>query len=99
MDFLVFLGSGIVLECTSCSRRNGTALSELRRRAAYMNLRFGLLKATLPKLVCGAFIEAPNENRDKLATLSLILKDADFLAQSGGELRKVLAELRRSMGA
>jgi len=75
--------------------QRGLALSELRRRSAYMNFRFGLLKATLPKLACGAFIEAPYENQDKLATqLVLIVKVADFLARSGEELREGLGKLR-----
>jgi hypothetical protein len=95
VDFLVFLGNGVAIECTICGRRNGSALSELRRRSAYMNLRFGLLKATLPKLVCGGFVEAPYENQDKLATqLGLILEHADFLARSGQELREALGKLR-----
>jgi hypothetical protein len=40
VDFLVFLGGGLVLECTSCHRKRGSALSELRRRAAFMDYRF-----------------------------------------------------------
>jgi hypothetical protein len=49
VDFLVFLGGGVVIECTACNRSRGSALSELRRRSAYMDFRFGLLKASLPK--------------------------------------------------
>jgi hypothetical protein len=95
VDFLVFLGSGIVIECTACNRRRGSALSELRRRSAYMDFRFGLLKTSLPKLVCGAF-EGANEDQDRLAReLQLILKNSDFLAISCDELGKSLVSYYR----
>lgn len=94
VDFLVFLAGGVVLECTSCSRKRGSALSELRRRSAYMDLRFRLLKVTLPKLVCGAFIEAPNETKVKIAALRTIFGSADFVAASVEELRESTGKLR-----
>jgi len=96
VDFLVFLGSGVAIECTACNRNRGSALSELRRRSAYMDFRFGLLKASLPKLVCGAFIEAANEDQVRLAReLQLILKNSDFLAISCDELGKSLVSYYR----
>lgn len=88
VDFLVFLDAGLVIECTSCSTRKGRALSELRRRAAYMDYRFGLLKALFPKLVCGALVEAPREDQERLASqLKPILRNSDFVARSDDELR------------
>lgn len=98
VDFLVFLGQGVVIECTSCEKKHGAAAAEIRRRAAYMNLRFQLLKATLPKLVCGAFIEAPYEGGEKIAALRPLFSSADFVAASGGELREALGELRSQSG-
>jgi hypothetical protein len=94
VDFLLFLGNGVVIECTSCERKRGSAASELRRRSAYMDYRFRLLKAKLPKLVCGAFVEAPYESKEKIVALRPILGSADFLAASILELRKVLGKLR-----
>ena len=94
VDFLLFLGNGVVIECTSCERKRGGAVSELRRRTAYMDLRFRLLKAKLPKLVCVAFVEAPYESEEKLAALRPILGSGDFLAASTLELREVLGKLR-----
>ncbi len=95
VDFLVFLGPGVVLECTCCSRRRGSAFAELRRRSAFMDYRFGLLKASFPRLVCGAFLEAPKEDQTQLyAGLRLILRRSDFLATSMQELQGALTELR-----
>jgi hypothetical protein len=88
IDFLVFIGGGIAIECTACNRKRGSALAELRRRSAYMDFRFGLLKASLPRLVCGALVEAPNESKEKLAALSFILSSADFVASSIEELQE-----------
>ena len=93
VDFLVFFHEGLVIECTNCSTRKGRALSELRRRAAYMDYRFGLLKASFPKLVCGALVEAPNEDPERLASqLKPILRNSDFVARSDDELRGELCE-------
>lgn len=95
VDFLVFLGAGVVLECTFCNRKRGSALAELRRRSAFMDYRFGRLKETFPKLVCGAFIDAPHESQDRLsAQLAPILEDAEFLATSDEELREALTKVR-----
>jgi len=88
VDFLVFLDAGLVIECTTCSTRKGRALSEVRRRAAYMDYRFGLLKASFPRLACGALVEAPNEDQERLASqLKPILRNSDFVARSDDELR------------
>jgi hypothetical protein len=98
VDFLVFIGGGVAIECTACNRNRGSALAELRRRSAYMDFRFGLLKDSLPKLACGAFIEAPAEDQEKLATeLGPYLKHADFLARNLEELRGLIASLRRDV--
>jgi hypothetical protein len=94
VDFLVFFGPGIVLECTACSTKRGRALSEVRRRAAFMAYRFGLLKTAFPRLSCGAFIEAPNEDQDHLASeLKQILKNADFLSRTAQELAEELSRI------
>ncbi len=53
VDFLVFLRAGLVIECTACSARRGRALSEARRRSAYMDYRFGLLKTRSPNFRVG----------------------------------------------
>ena len=99
VDFLVFLGSGIAIECTACNRNRGSALSEMRRRSAFIDYRFALLKTFLPKLACGAFVEAPSEDQDRLATeLGPYLKHADFLVRTSEEFRHELGKLRGSMG-
>lgn len=95
VDFLVFLGAGVVIECTNCSTRRSRALSELRRRSAFIEYRFALLKGSFPGLVCGALVEAPNEKQESLSReLKLILKDADFVATSSEELQATLCRLR-----
>jgi hypothetical protein len=96
VDFLVFRDAGLVLECTSSSTRRGRALSEVRRRSAYIDYRFGLLKASFPRLACVALIEAPNEDQERLASqLKPILRNSDFVARSNEELRD---ELSKSLG-
>jgi len=91
VDFLVFLGGGVAIECTACNRNRGSALAELRRRSAFMDYRFGLLKAILPRLACGALLEAPSEDQNQLAReLRPILKNSDFLARSCDELGESL---------
>ena len=93
VDFLIFSDAGIVLECTYCTKRRGSAISEAKRRGAFINYRFGLLKQTLPGLVCGALIEAPNEDRSfTRKNLERVLSNANFLALS-------LEELRSSLGS
>jgi hypothetical protein len=95
VDFLVFLRAGLVIECTTCSARRGRALSEARRRSAYMDYRFGLLKTLFPKLSCGALIEAPNEDQERLASqLKPILRNSDFVARSEEEVRIELDRFR-----
>jgi hypothetical protein len=97
VDFLVFLGPGLVLECTRTSTVRGRAMSEVRRRAVFMQYWFGVIKTVFPKILCATLVEAPNEKQDKLARqLQLILKDANFCARTGEELREALGELRRS---
>ena len=87
VDFLVFLGAGIVLECTKCEKKRGRAMSEVRRRCAFMDYRFGLLKGTLPGIRCGSLVEAPNEDQEALGfVLRKVLARADFFARSLDEL-------------
>jgi hypothetical protein len=94
IDFLVFFGSGVVLECTSCGSKRGRALAEVRRRAAYMDYRFGLLRSVFPNLTCGAFIEAPLEDSDRLRIeLAKILRNANFAAHSSEELERLLPKV------
>jgi hypothetical protein len=91
VDFLVFHGAGIVIECTACGSKRGRALSETRRRAAYMDYRFGLLKSAYPNLCCGAVIEAPMEDQDRLRReLGLVLKNASFVVNSSERLSDAL---------
>jgi len=93
VDFLVFLDAGLVIECTHCSTRKGRALSEARRRSAFMDYRFGLLKACFPRLACGALVEAPNDDQERLAKqLKQILRNSDFVAKSNEELRDELSK-------
>jgi hypothetical protein len=96
VDFLVFYGPGLVIECTSCNTIRGRAMGEVRRRAVFMQYRFSLLKDLYPKVLCAALVEAPNEKQDKLAKqLSVILKDADLITKNLEELRGLVASLRR----
>lgn len=91
VDFLVFHGAGIVIECTACGSKRGRALSEVRRRAAYMDYRFGLLKSEFPNVRCGALIEAPLEDPGRLrAELARVLRNSDFLANSDDCLERCL---------
>lgn len=83
VDFLIFVGASIVLECTHCARPRGYAISEVGRRGAFINYRFGLLKGAFPKLTCGALIEAPNEDQSLLDdSLRRIFTSADLIATS-----------------
>lgn len=94
VDFLIFFGSGIVLECTACSAKRGRALAEVRRRAAYIDYRFRLLKTAFPNLICGALIEAPSEDQGRLAVeLKQILRNADLIARTDSELAEELSEI------
>lgn len=96
VDFLVFSGAGIVLECTECSERKGRALSELRRRTAFMNYRFSQLKASFPRLACGAVIRASLEDQQRMREeLTPILSSSDFLSRSAEELRASLLMMVR----
>jgi hypothetical protein len=95
VDFLVFLGPGLVLECTRTSTVRGRAMSEVRRRAVFMQYWFGLIETVFPKILSGALVEAPSEKADKLAhVLGLILKNVDLVARTGEELREGLGKLR-----
>jgi len=98
VDFLVFHGPGIVIECTSCSTIRGRAMGEVRRRAVFMQYWFSLLKDVYPKILCAALVEAPNEKQDKLARqLRFILKDADLITKNLEELRGLVASLRKDV--
>ena len=91
VDFLVFRGAGVVLECTCCTRTKGSAMSEARRRAAFMEYRFGLLKKAYPAIVCGALVEAPKEDQERLkAVITEVLQHADIVTISLEELQGVL---------
>lgn len=73
--------------------QEGRALSEVRRRAAYMDYRFGVLKASFPKITCGALVEAPSEDQERLASqLKPILRDSDFIARSIEELHGEISQ-------
>lgn len=91
VDFLIFPGHGIVLECTYSARRRGSAISEIRRRRAFINYRFGLLKQTHRKIVCGAFLQAPSEEAQRLTdSAGIVLTNTDFVAISLDDLRSIL---------
>jgi hypothetical protein len=94
VDFLVFLGRGVVIECTYCGKKRGAGASEAVRRAAFLNYRFQLIKQTLPGIKCGAVIEVPNEEREYLvALLAGPLTLADFVSVSMEALRDSLRGL------
>jgi len=96
VDFLVFLGPGLVLECTRTATARGHAMTEVRRRTVYMEYWFGFIKAIYPQIRCAVLVEAPNEKPERLEqTLKLTLKDADFFARSGEELGESIARLLR----
>jgi hypothetical protein len=91
VDFLVFKGAGVVLECTCCTRSKGSAMSEARRRSAFMEYRFGLLKKAYPAIVCGALVEAPKEDQEVLSETVLgVLHSAGFVACSLQELSALI---------
>lgn len=95
VDFLVFSGAGIVLECTCYTRSKGSAMSEARRRSAFMEYRFGLLKQAYPAMVCGALVEGPRENQETLRNMvATVLQHADFVAVSLEELEAALRGIR-----
>ncbi len=83
VDFLIFSGPGIIVECTLCSRGRGSAVSELRRRCAFIDSRFVLVKRFLPKAICGALVEAPKEDQSSLKdTITELLPNSDIAACS-----------------
>jgi hypothetical protein len=95
IDFLVFSGAGLVLECTCCTRSKGSAMSEARRRSAFMEYRFGLLRQAYPAMKLGALVEAPRENQETLRrTVTGVLQHADFVVISLDELGTVLREVQ-----
>jgi hypothetical protein len=92
VDFLVLSGSVWILECTQCLKRKGSAVSEVRRRSAFMDYRFGLLKARYPKILCGALVEAPSEDQMMLGEVMIItLPRANIRARSVEELAEGLS--------
>ncbi len=98
VDFLIFSDAGIVLECTYCSKRRGSAISEAKRRGAFINYRFGLLKQALPELSCEALIQAPNEDQSFLKeNMKGVLGNADSLSLSLEDLRNSLVPERKEV--
>jgi len=94
VDFLVFFGHGVVLECTYCGKKRGAGGSEAVRRAAFMDYRFNLIKRAFPGIKCGAVIEAPNEEQENLrALLAGPLARADFVSVSVDSVRDALRGL------
>ena len=94
VDFLVFLGRGVVIECTRCGKKRGAGGSEAVRRAAFMNYRFQLIKRAFPGIKCGAVVEAPNEEQENLrALLAGPLTRADFVSVSIDSLRDAVRGL------
>ena len=88
VDFLVFLRAGLVNRMHRLLRKERTGAIRGKASSAYMDYRFGLLKTLFPKLSCGALIEAPNENQERLASqLKPILRNSDFVARSNEEIR------------
>jgi hypothetical protein len=66
-------------------------MSEVRRRCAFIEYRFHLLKSHLTKLNCGVLIEAPKEDQTELYdVVSQIAITADFKMLSLEELAKHL---------
>jgi len=97
IDFLIFVGPGIALECTSCTKRRGSAIAEVRRRSAFLDYRFSLLRKILPNLRCAALVEAPNEDRQRVVqAVRGILGSWSLAATSLESLRTGLSVLVRS---
>jgi hypothetical protein len=95
VDLVDFHGPGLVLECTACGTKWGRAISEVRRRAAFMDYRFSALKSALPNLRRGAFIEAPHEDTDRLKVeLVRTLRNSDFFASTGESLQRCLPKVQ-----
>lgn len=69
-------------------------MSEARRRSAFMEYRFGLLKKAYPAMKLGALVEAPKEDQEFLkGTVTAVLQHADFVVISLEELGRALQEL------
>src|SRR2546426_10122263 len=67
VDFVVFLGAGVAIECTGSYARRGRALADLKRRSALINYWFGTIKKVFPNVSCAALIEGPSEDQERLA--------------------------------
>ena len=97
IDFLIFAGPGVALECTSCTKRRGSAMAEVRRRSAYLDYRFSLLKKFLPNILCAALVEAPREDQARVSeAVASILRNWNLVATSVATLRGGLARLVRA---
>jgi len=97
IDFLIFVGPGIALECTSCTKRRGSAIAEVRRRSAFLDYRFSLLRKILPNLRCAALVEAPNEDRQRVdQAVRVILGSWNLAVTSLESLRSSLSVLVRA---
>ena len=97
IDFLIFAGPGTALECTSCTKRRGSAMAEVRRRSAYLDYRFSLLKKFLPNILCAALVEAPREDQARISEAVVsILGSWNLVATSVATLRSGLARLVRA---
>jgi hypothetical protein len=94
VDLLIFSGPGMVLECTFCSKGRGSAMSEVRRRCAFIEYRFRLLKSHLTRLNCGVLIEAPKEDQTELYdVVSQVARNADFRILSLEQLAEQLGRI------
>lgn len=94
VDFLIFRGAGTVLECTCCTRSRGSAMSEARRRSAFMEYRFGLPKRAYPRIVCGALVEAPREDHEALGEMvRSVVSSAEIVAITLEELSGCLEKV------
>lgn len=89
-------GHSIVIECTYTASRQGKALSQLRRRAVWMNWKFTQLRSRTPSLVCIALIEAQQVGSDLLtASIGPFLTSANHILWSVEGLRDLLMRIEQ----
>ncbi len=73
---------------------NEGAMAEVRRRCAYLDYRFSLLKNFLPNILCAVLVEAPKEDQTRvLEVVTRILGKWNLVTTTLTALRAGLAKL------
>jgi hypothetical protein len=84
----------LAIECWSSLSRRGIALAWVERNAAYVDLKFGRLKARYPGLRCLGFLDAPQVDLATLEkALARIMFHSDFMVYAPAALRAILEGL------